>query len=101
MMKRTSAFFALFVALVAARTASVACAAGSDRVGVYPANHHYLMSADGKPLLLIGYGNERLNEPATLDLLKGKVNYVRAYFAVFIRHYGWNSKWQDQPWAVG
>ncbi len=92
-------FFVIFMAVVLVATFP-ARAAGTGRVAVYPPNHHYLMDANGQPFLLIGYGHEQLNDAATLDQLAGKVNYVRSYFAVFMRHYGWNSKWQHEPWAV-
>ena len=97
--KRVATGFAVFVAVALLATSS-ASAAGTGRVAVYPPNHHYLMDANGSPFLLIGYGDEQLNDAATLDQLSGRVNYVRSYFAVFIRHYGWNSQWQHEPWAV-
>lgn len=80
--------------------APVTVTAGTGRVAVYPGNPHYLMDASGKPFLMLGYGDEQLDNAKTLDRLAGKVNYMRAYFAVFIRHYGWNLKWQNEPWAV-
>lgn len=77
-----------------------AYASGTGRVAVYPANPHYLMDANGKPFLLIGYGNETLNDVATLDKLHGNVNYMRCYLAVYVRKFGWNTNWENQPWGV-
>lgn len=53
------------------------------RLSVYGPNPRYLQSAAGKPVVLVGYGNEARSRPEILDQLRGKVNYLRAYAAWF------------------
>jgi hypothetical protein len=95
----------LFAVLVAVTVGllmpfSPAHANGTGRVAVYPENPHYLMDAHGVPFLLVGLSNEKLDDAATLRKLRGDINYMRAYFAVFVRTYGWNEHWENEPWQV-
>ena len=60
-------------------------AQGTGRVAVHATKRRYLQDASGNPIVIIGFGNEAKNRAAILDGLKGKINYQRAYVALWGR----------------
>lgn len=72
----------------------------TGRLGIYAANPRYLQDAAGHPLVLIGFGNERKNSSMVLDRLQGKINYQRAYAALWSRHEDPNAYYGGKPWVT-
>src|SRR5262245_14165116 len=68
-----------------ATTSGTSLPALSTRLAVLGSNHHYLQNASGKPMFLLGFGNEDKSTPGVLDQLQGKINYLRAYAALWLR----------------
>jgi hypothetical protein len=52
-------------------------------IAVYAPNPRYLQDVTGRPMVLVGFGNELKNRPAVLAQLRGKINYLRAYVTWF------------------
>lgn len=55
------------------------------KISAYTANPHYPQNASGKPLFLLGFGNEDKSPSTVLDQLQGKINYLRAYAVMWLR----------------
>jgi hypothetical protein len=69
-------------------------------VAVYAPNPRYLQDAAGRPVVLIGFGNEGKNSSWVLNQLQGKVNYQRAYAAWWSRRQDFNAYFGGRPWPM-
>ena len=79
--------------------ASVA-AQGTGRVAVYDSNPRYLQDATGKPVFILGWGNEGRNNTVILDQLKTKISYQRAYVALWGREQDADAYSGGRPWPM-
>jgi hypothetical protein len=70
------------------------------RVAVHATNPRYLQDASGKPIVIIGFGNEAKNRTDILDELKGKINYQRAYVALWGRRQDPKAYEGGRPWPM-
>jgi Putative collagen-binding domain of a collagenase len=75
-------------------------AQGTGRVAVHATRPRYLQDASGNPIVIIGFGNEAKNRAAILDQLKGKINYQRAYVALWGRKHDPNAYDGGRPWPM-
>ena len=75
-------------------------AQGTGRVAVYASNPRYLQDASGKPVFILGAGNEGRNEAAILDQLRNKISYQRAYVALWGRKHDPNAYDGGRPWPM-
>jgi hypothetical protein len=75
-------------------------AQGTGRVAVYASNPRYLQDATGKPVFILGWGNEGRNKAAILDQLRNKISYQRAYVALWGRKQNPNAYAGGRPWPM-
>jgi hypothetical protein len=74
-------------------------AQGTGRVAVHGVKR-YLQDASGKPVVIIGFGNESKNKAARLNELKGRINYQRTYVALWGRKRDPNAYEGGRPWPM-
>jgi hypothetical protein len=79
---------------------SAVAAQGTGRVAVYGPNPRYLQDASGRPVFILGAGNEGRNEAAILDELRDKISYQRAYVALWGRQHNPNAYSGGRPWPM-
>jgi Putative collagen-binding domain of a collagenase len=75
-------------------------AQGTGRVAVHASNPRYLQDPTGKPVFILGWGNEGRNKAAILDRLRNKINYQRAYVALWGRKNDPNAYDGGRPWPM-
>jgi hypothetical protein len=73
---------------------------GTGKVAVHDSNPRYLQDATGKPIFILGWGNEGRNNTVILDQLKNKITYQRAYAALWGREHDPDVYSGGRPWPM-
>lgn len=71
-----------------------------SKLHVHPLNQRYLRDVNKNAVWLLGYGNEGKNPKEILEKLKGNINYLRAYAAIWNRKDDPNDYYYGLPWLM-